>query len=58
MRRVAVVRHDEAVALPQGDRPTVPQFEGQLALHDVQNVPTVAPMIGEVACFVLHEPKA
>jgi hypothetical protein len=48
-----VVGDDETIALPQSDRPAVPQFERQFALHDMQDMTASAPLVGEVAGLVL-----
>ena len=58
MRGVALIGDDEAIALPEGHRPAVSQFERQFAIHNVEDMTTVAPMIGDVACFVLYKPQS
>ena len=50
-----MIGDDETIALPQSDRPAVPQFERQFAVHDMQDMTASAPMVGEVAGLVLDE---
>jgi hypothetical protein len=50
-----VVGDNETIALPQEHRPAVPQFERQVAVHDMQDMTAIAPMVGEVTGLVLHE---